>query len=799
MKQFTTRRLPLAASIAAIVAAVPLAQAQEGEVLEMEEVVVTGSLRSLPGEDVQIFGFGKSLLETPRSASTISFEQMDRFNITDIDELVAFAPGTFTQSFFGVAGSLDVRGTPGETYFRGIRRIDNPGNYPTPIGASDRIDIVRGPASPIMGPSKIGGYLNFNPKSARAGSGEYLDRNTGAVSYETGSWSRNVFTGEVGGPISDRAGYYLYGEFEDSDSFYDNTDTEQTIIQASFDVDLSEKLHMQFGGMYHDYEGNQVAGWNRLTQELVDNGTYITGTATPLDTDGDGKISHQEYGATSGALSNFVFRPEFVTEDNLIPEMALVNPGTTRLDESNVLVSGPDTLENEVITLYLDFIYEADNGLRVTNQLFYEQFDNLNENAYGFSQAGETWVIEEKLIFAFDYEIGSMDASFQVSPSIRHTDFDRGQDYINEYFDRRDLSQSAADRDASLDTRLLATQINDDYSEYQEGDYTMYGLAFLGDFKWDNGLGITIGLRQDWLDMESNTPLDLLLFPPEDLVELFPNGVASFEDSDDVFSWSVSVNWDTPIGLVPYVTVSEQGTVIADQMGDLPLALVRAGNATDVSELWEVGLKGSFLDDSLYFAVNYYEQERTDFSAQSIVTNSGSRTEGFEAELRWVVNESLVVTGGWTNMEVFIIEAEEQGGLFSFYGADDIPQIDPTLVFGGQIIGIPETLNGLKAGIPENIYTLTGTYSLNENLAFSGSVIHVDDVISGASGSVTLPSYTLVNLGAVWDNEKWSFQVNAKNVTDERYFRSNFPNLFGSQVVLPELPRNFQARIAYKF
>jgi hypothetical protein len=38
-------------------------------------------------------------------------------------------------------------------------------------------------------------------------------------------------------------------------------------------------MHMQFGGMYHDYKGNQIAGWNRLTQELIDNGTYVTGTA----------------------------------------------------------------------------------------------------------------------------------------------------------------------------------------------------------------------------------------------------------------------------------------------------------------------------------------------------------------------------------------------------------------------------------------------------------------------------------------------------------------------------------------
>ncbi len=143
------------------------ALAQEDE--EIEEIIVRGSLRSLPTEDVgSVFGFDKSVLETPRSISTISSDQIERFGIDDIDELVTLAPGTFTQSFFGVAGGLDVRGTPGETYFRGVRRLDNPGNYPTPIGASDRIDIVRGPATPIYGPSKIGGYLNFVPKSTLA-------------------------------------------------------------------------------------------------------------------------------------------------------------------------------------------------------------------------------------------------------------------------------------------------------------------------------------------------------------------------------------------------------------------------------------------------------------------------------------------------------------------------------------------------------------------------------------------------------------------------------------------------------
>ena len=106
------------AFVSLLTSIVPYSLAQDEDI---EEIVVTGDLNSLPGKNVDsIFGFEKSILETPRSASTISEEMMDRFNMQDIDELVVVTPGSFTQSFFGVAGALDVRGTPGETYFRGI-------------------------------------------------------------------------------------------------------------------------------------------------------------------------------------------------------------------------------------------------------------------------------------------------------------------------------------------------------------------------------------------------------------------------------------------------------------------------------------------------------------------------------------------------------------------------------------------------------------------------------------------------------------------------------------------------------
>ncbi|TPV55399.1 TonB-dependent receptor [Aestuariibacter sp. GS-14] len=770
---------------------------------EIEKIEVKGSLGSLPGQDVEaVFGFGKSILETPRSASTISDEQMERFNVSDIDELVAFAPGTFTQSFFGVAGSLDIRGNPGEAYFRGVKRLDNPGNYPTPIGASSRIDIVRGPASPIYGPSKIGGYLNFNPKSARASSGQYLEEPKGALSYTHGTWEKSVLTAEVGGPATvagKEMGYYVYGEVENSGSYYENSATDQSILQASFNVDLADNLRIEFGGMYHKYNGNQVAGWNRLTQELVDNGTYITGTAQPLDTDGDGSISHAEYGAVNLSGASYFYVPgASFTDAEALPLMALENVGTTTLRGDQVLVAADDQLGNIADTYYFDIIYFAGDW-EIKNQLFYDAYDNINENAYGFSQFHDSWVVEDKLIFATSWEIDDLFAQVQISPSVRYTDFLHGDDYTYEYFNRRDLTMPSS----ALDRRELATRIGRNFDNYDEGNYLDLGFAVMTDLTWDWGLNVVLGARYDTIDIESTSHVNLLL--GSDGTE----APVTEKETVDGVSWNTSISYTTPIGLIPYITVAEQATLVAGQGAEINIDQLNnadGSGAFDTSELLEYGLKGSLLDESLYFAVSFFEQERTDYSTQNTVTNNTTHNEGVEFELRWVVNENLVVSAGYSNVEVVNLTAQENGTQFGFLGAEDLVNLtDPSLVFGGNVIGLnlvnPSSSNptAKKAGMPENIYTLTATYDFQNGYATSVSIIDVDAVASGFSGAVTLPAYTLVNAGLSYQNENFGVNLTVKNLTDERYFRANFPDLFGSQIVLPELPRHFNVKFSYKF
>jgi iron complex outermembrane receptor protein len=773
----------------------------------LDTVVVEGDrVNVIPTEALDsVFGLGKTVVETPRSITTISNEMLSRVMITEIDDLVALTPGAFTQSFFGVAGSLDVRGTPGENYFRGIKRIDNPGNYPTPIGASDRIDVVRGPASPIYGPSKIGGYLNFIPKSARANTGQYLEAAQGEMGMTSGSWDKKVIHAEVGGPgeLADKPfGYYLYGEFENSGSYYQNTDTDQSIFQASFDMNVSDTARLEFGGMYQDFKGNQVAGWNRLTQDLIDNGTYITGSPVSLDANGDGLLSDVE----SRNANLFAFTvPAFASAQDIQdtlqsqPNMALVNPGTTHINGSTVLVQEDDTLEDEVLTLYFDAIFDLSDTLKVTNKTFYESLDNVNENAYGFSQFANTWAMEDQLIVAYQMPMtDTVSASFQLSPSIRHQNFEHGDNFEFEYFDRRDITRSGS----PIDRRTMATRGQEPYSAHTKGKFTDYALAFMADVTLFDKLNLLGGARWDYLDMES-----------QQLADSIGGELPVANDEEDALSWSASISYQLPFGLRPYVTKAKQSTLILGQGGQIPAGALADGNAVGDSELEEIGIKASMLDNRLFLALDYFKQARIDYNAQDTVTNNTTEAKGYEFEARWVVNKYVTLTSAYTNIKVFNIgdqdaQKKDPNALpFSFAGAADLNGVDPALAYGGVVGSLVyqdpnDDEAWRKAGIPENIYSVYALFSFGG--AFDGTtgsigMTHVDSVFSGFSKTVKLPSYTLLNASVYYETKNWKLGLQGKNLTDERYFRSNFPDLFGSSVVLPELPRNYLVSAAYRF
>jgi len=771
-----------------------------------EAIVITGSLGALPVKEVgSIFGFDKTLVDTPRSASTISKEQMDRFGITQIYDLVAQVPGTFTSSFFGTGGALDIRGAPSDVYYRGMLRLDNPGNYATPIGAADRIDIVRGPASVIYGPSKIGGYMNFVPKTARAANGEYASDAKGDMEVDLGSWGRKVIKASVTGPgkIGDhKFGYSVYGEIEDSDSYYRNVHTKDALFEAAFDTDITDRLRVEFGGTYQKYDGQQNSGWNRLTQNLIDTGTYITGQSANLAAPGAASFTREEAYAANGGNGLTQFFGPYCAAGLTTSQCFMANPdltltqnvGTTHLSMRDTLTGPNDKNNNIQKTAYLDFIWQGEGDLKIVDHSFYDGGVSINENAYGFSQAFSSYVMENKLVLSDSWTTSVAKISLQLSPSIRYTRFLMNDDFGAEFWNRPDISQD--DIYQPYDTRLLSTQCGCDFSDYLIGHYSDVGMAGLIDIDSNFGLDFIGGLRYDYVHSTSSAVLSL--YDPTGLP-----AIPSATGGQGGISYSASLSYKTPFGLVPYITSASQETVVAGEGSELQPFNIVGNDVLGRSDLLEGGVKGEFLNKKLYGAISVYKQKRTQAGAESQLTNQILQTKGVEAEVRWSVDRHLLVSGAFTHLQVINLSLlNNPAGYFNYFGAGNYPGVNPALIFGGSEIGLIFASTPDKAerpGEPKNVGSATATYAFDNGIALSGDVSHVDSVFSDYTQQIKLPAYWLADVGASYTTGAWLFRVVVKNANNARYFRAGGQDIFGADIALPQLPRSFQATIKYKF
>src|SRR5260370_40515065 len=92
---------------------------------------------------------------------------MLRYSVKTVNDIVAVSTGSFTGSYFGIPGSVFLRGDIGDNFFRGFRRVENGGNYQTPVAATDHIEVVKGPPSPIYGGGRVGRVFRITPQAGR--------------------------------------------------------------------------------------------------------------------------------------------------------------------------------------------------------------------------------------------------------------------------------------------------------------------------------------------------------------------------------------------------------------------------------------------------------------------------------------------------------------------------------------------------------------------------------------------------------------------------------------------------------
>lgn len=810
----------MAGAFALLAGAVSLkAQTTEGQttesIVKLEKFVLdekaVDPMGILPNaEGGSVFGLGLKPVDTPRSISMVTAEMIDLFDIDDINDLVSLTSGTYTSSFFGVAGALDIRGAPGETFFRGMKRIKNPGNFPTPIGASDRIDIVKGPPSPIFGPGPIGGYLNFIPKSSRASTGKYMTDSSGKMSLTLGSWGKRVATAETGGPATiagQKGGYYAYVLAENSDSFYENSYQDQLIAQTSFDFDLTDSVRVQFGGQYHYYGGTENAGWNRLTQDLIDNHNYITGSPSNIDTDGDGAISRAEIGAAG--VNRFI---PYGTHPVLPATFALVNPGVTKLSRSQALIAAGDKVDSDSLGLFFDVIKTFSPTATVTNKIFVDYLDRYKYAGYGFSQKQEATTFENKVVADFVLEPSS---NFKISNTVAGSYYwnkaNGRSDTASEIFDRRDISKPSSSIDKMHHSVLrpdLKSWDNDVTSVY-----TDLSLGLVSDVAFRERTHLILGGRYDYLpsiksrNNGAGGGLARLGYVRGDNVS----------NSDSGASWNISLAQNLVVKkgvidvLTAYVTRAHQSLLSSGQAGELAVGPVIAG-PLDGTELKEAGLKAELLKGKLYFASAYYDQTRSGVSDAAVdLTVTATRSRGGELEIRYVPVKdlSIALAANWQKTIYTPVTLAQPGSVALAVNAGvqfanaATAGYAPGATYGGVIItSIPAAVAANyeeRAGSPDKVISLTTAYTFAKKWTATLSGTYQASVAADRLRTIILPEATVFNGSLGYAAGPWHFKVSATNITDEWYYRSNFPDIFGGAVVLPMPERGYEFSATFKF
>lgn len=767
---------------------------------EGDDIVVTGA-RDLAGvlqkkNSATLFGFDKPLVDTPRSITNVSEALLSRYNIKTVYDFTAVAAGTYTGSFFGVPGSIAIRGTIADNYFNGFQGISNFANYPTPVDSASDVEIVRGPPSPIYGAGQVGGFLNFTPKSARGDKTKFVDHVEGTATATLGSYNQREGTANIAIPVKigdNRGGLDVYGKLEDSDSFYYGMHPKSQIGQASFATDLGSSWALDLSYQYiHSTGYLKNIGWNRVTQDLIDNQRYISGRPiAKIVAPGAAYITRAQYYAATGGSALLFYAPAigvkvtpnaFTTLDPATVKLVTLSPRTTFLDD------GVDINAARAHTGYGALTHTFGDDSTLKFQTFLNTLNSRNYQSYGFATTFNATVTEQRLSYTRKDTFGALVLQLVVGGSYRHSKAnDRAN--LNDFAlseDRRDLSVGP-----TADDRFNNPFAVPNYVWATENRSTINDLA--GFFVVDATVGpvsLTGGGRIDSYHVEATN------YGGE------VNGVyVTRKDASAPFSYNASLSYKTGFATV-YATYARAKSLQLSQGGGLSPVLVLNRNYVGDSKLTEIGIKTSQMGGRLYASLDAYSQERSYLATPptGASTVSAVRGRGIEGELRYLVTPAFGMTATATYQKVKQLPTAGAGTFITLPA--NLAGIPGTSGYGGYVF------------TNTNQYGLTNGYDLHTTPLFSSSVFATYDARGkwGLTGGVTynsstggflpgaivLPHYFLAKVGAYGVIGPVRIDVNIDNLFDKLYFMAN-SDTDANANALPGVGRTFHVKGTLRF
>ncbi|MCP3394815.1 TonB-dependent siderophore receptor [Bradyrhizobium sp. CCGB12] len=204
---------------------------------------------------------GLTRLQTPASVEVISAETIaERGQQNIVDAVTQNATGFTASPAPGNGGvSFNTRGFTGlgsvMTLYDGTQLYIGAGTvtFPFDTWSTERIEVLRGPASVLYGAGAVGGAINVVSKLPL-----WISRNQAEVSLDSNTTRRIAV--DSGGPVSENVAYRITASGNMSDGWVDRDNTSNVALHAVVQIKQSEDVTWTLSTDYGDRDPSRYFG-----------------------------------------------------------------------------------------------------------------------------------------------------------------------------------------------------------------------------------------------------------------------------------------------------------------------------------------------------------------------------------------------------------------------------------------------------------------------------------------------------------------------------------------------------------
>ncbi|HWA26249.1 MAG TPA: TonB-dependent receptor [Lacunisphaera sp.] len=749
---------------------------KEGEILELERFKVTS------GVDVEelvlpiarpfnsVFGTDDNIVDVPRNVTIISRQQLSDISIESVLDFSKLTSSAFTTTNFGAPSNASIRGQSADVFLNGLRsRITSNGNgMPVDFNSVESVNIVKGPATAVQGTSMyVGGFIDLVSKRP------YFDKFRGTTSVTLGSYDTKRWTVDVGGPISPKVAYRVSYSGEDSTGYYTDGFKKLHSFYGALEFRPSANYSIFINSQFFSANYTENWGINRVTQDLIDNGNYITGINI-----------NNGAGATPSDAQNSV---NVIGGGNTIAW----GPAVKINRHQRLLRPGNDSYGEE-------FNFQAIQTAKVSaaftikNTSFYSNTQRDTLSTYYYSEIIDpSTFAENRTEFIFKQPKVVVNAGLDL----RYQRTKAYDDYFFEPVNAWDITKDHRFIDVYNSTAFHSggngfpvpgwpgrfAQAGIFNGDTNDSKSTTVGPFVQSTWNPNDKWSAVAGVRMDYFHAEVREPL--APWHPEDEIDVtLPNYNFSLiykptTTSSVYATYNYSKNTSGAVGNGGGVTGwNSAGDALDKELFQQP------------SELLEFGTKYSLKENTLFLNFAVYDQKRTAKSTSSTVVQE-YHYKGFEAEMNFQPNKHIYATLSYS-----FIDAEASAGFqYGLFGGAS--ELAPGNTTNGTVpIGTVTQVSGL----PEHLFNALFSYAFDNGLTLTANTVMTGEMNNNTSGSLVIPFQYTFDVSASYRYKDWDFRVQVLNATDEENWSP--PNAVygnGSILALPGTQVQFSAKFSF--